>query len=130
MILYLLFSFAIITNPLRFSLQNKVKHHTIHAFHPYINRDEETNFVKLLHLNRNNSGFDETYKKNETLDHEILFRIKINLIKFTLLKQLYSHHIGEPVKLELIHDNRDLFTAPTYSINLSAGGLYKDWDFS
>jgi len=92
-------------------------------------KEEETDFVKLLQRYRNNSGYDETYKGNETADLEMLYRIKVNLIKFALLKQLESPNIGEAVKLQLIDENKHVLNSPGYAINISAGGLYKDWDF-
>jgi hypothetical protein len=142
---YILFLFAIITNKIAYGFRNKIAPNKIHIIRHYmnvismsneitnksnINIDEETDFANLLRLYRNNSGFDERYKGIETIDNEMFLRIKINLIKFALLKQLESHQIGEPVKLDLIHENRYLFDSPTYAINITAGGLYKDWDFS
>ena len=102
---------------------------TLHIDNNEKEEEEETDFIKLLQRYRNNSGYDETYKGNETADIEMLHRIKVNLIKFALLKQLESQNIGESGKLQLIDENKHLFDSPGYAINISAGGLYKDWDF-
>ena len=92
-------------------------------------KEEETDFFKLLQRYRNNSGLDETYKGNETVDTEMLHQIHINLIKFALLKQLESQNIVEEVKLQLLDENKHLFDSTGYATNITAGGLYKDWDF-
>jgi hypothetical protein len=92
-------------------------------------KEEETDFFKLLQRYRNNSGLDETYKGNETVDTEMLHRIQINLIKFALLKQLESQNIREAGKLQLLDENKHLFDSTGCAINITAGGLYRDWDF-
>jgi hypothetical protein len=94
------------------------------------NNQEETNMVKLLNKYKNTSGFDERYLKNNELDNELLKNIKISFIKYTLLKQLESSHISQNTKIEVIKENRYLFEEPANSINLTAGDLFKDWDFT
>lgn len=95
------------------------------------NSMEETNMEKLLKLYRNNSGFDETYSyKNETEDNDLLYNIKMSMIKYEIVKQLESPHVSENTKIELLHENRHLFDTPQYVKNITAGGLFTDWDFT
>lgn len=92
--------------------------------------NEETDMVKLLKNYKKNPGFDETYVYNKTIDNEIIKKIKISLINFDLLRKLNSSSISENTKLALINENRHLFEETRYSVNIEAGGLFKDWEFT
>jgi hypothetical protein len=74
-----------------------------------------------------NMAYLEDNKENTKI---ILDKIKNNHNKYVLLKQLESDKISMFEKLKRIEKNKELFPEQNpYITCLSAGGLFKDFDF-
>jgi hypothetical protein len=76
------------------------------------------------------NGCDERYENsNETdTDMETLLRIKTNMVKLDLLRNLQNDRIGITEKLALIENHESTFSERSVAYNMSAGGLWKDFN--
>ena len=81
---------------------------------------------------KENEGCDMTRpSENEEENTIILNKIRVNLKKQKLLQQLESKIISNLDKLKMIGENEELFSDKNkLMIDLSAGGLYNDFDFN
>jgi hypothetical protein len=90
------------------------------------------NIVKTPFYNKKeNEGFDMTRpSENEEENTIMLNKIRVNLKKQKLLQQLESKSVSNLDKLEMIEENKKLFSEKNkLMIDLSSGGLYNDFDF-
>ena len=90
------------------------------------------NIVKTPFYNKKeNEGCDTTRpSENEEENTIILNKIRVNLKKQKLLLQLENKSVSNLDKLEMIEENKKLFSEKNkLMIDLSSGGLYNDFDF-
>jgi hypothetical protein len=73
----------------------------------------------------NNTTTPITY---ETVTLEDIYRFNGYFYKFKLLKKLTSLEISELEKLATIEEHEIYNNKSKYTTDLTAGGLYKDWD--
>jgi hypothetical protein len=74
------------------------------------------------------NGCDERYENWNDTDMETLLRIKTNMVKLGLLRNLQDDRIGITEKLALIENHESTFGENSVSHNISAGGLWKDFN--
>jgi hypothetical protein len=74
------------------------------------------------------NGCDERYENSNETDTETLLRIKTNMIKLDLLRKLQGDRIGIIEKLALIENHESTFSERSVAYNMSAGGLWKDFN--
>jgi len=81
----------------------------------------ENTFIKL---NKNNTGNDERFNLNNSLNNEELELYKINLFfdKKKLLELLEKEDFSIMYKLDIVKKEN------IKQMNLNAGGLWKDWE--
>ena len=81
---------------------------------------------------KENEGCDMTRpSENEEENTIILNKIRVNLKKQKLLQQLEGKSVSNLDKLKMIEENKELFSEKNkLMIDLSAGGLYNDFDFN
>jgi len=95
-------------------------------------------------LNKNTDGCDHRYftanesfsiNNNtttiiayETVTLEDIYRFNGYFYKFKLLKKLTSPEISEAEKMKAIDVYQDYNNNSKYAVDLTAGGLYKDWN--
>lgn len=73
-----------------------------------------------------NEGY---HVNNETIDYNKISDIYINFYKKSLLNDLMNENIDINKKIEKINYYNDIFNYKIYESNISAGGLFDDWDF-
>ena len=92
----------------------------------------ETTFTPLKYNNglvdKHYSGCDCRFSNETETETELLYNITRNFRKMTLLRYLESPDISLNDKIETVRLNQEEESAKI-SINLKAGGLFKDWDF-
>jgi hypothetical protein len=78
---------------------------------------------KSLKINKGN------HVNNETIDYNKIYDIYINFYKKRLLTDLINENIDITKKIEDINFYNYIFNYKIYESNISAGGLFDDWDF-
>lgn len=73
------------------------------------------------------SGRDERYEE-DFVDQDLLCRIETNIIKLQLLNELTNPKISLSEKSILINSKKHLFYESGLTYNLSAGGLWDDFN--
>jgi hypothetical protein len=87
------------------------------------NNNELICIEKSLKINKGN------HVNNETIDCNKISDIYINFYKKSLLNDLMNENIDITKKIEKINYYNDNFNYKIYQSNISAGGLFDDWDF-
>ena len=94
--------------------------------------NRETPFTPLKYNNgivdKHYSGYDCRFGNETETETELLYNITRNFRKMALLRYLESPDISLNDKIETVRLNQEEESAKI-SINLKAGGLFKDWDF-
>ena len=67
---------------------------------------------------------------NETIDYNKISDIYINFYKKNLLNKLINENIDITKKIEDINFYNYIFNYKIYEANISAGGLFDDWNFN
>ncbi len=74
----------------------------------------------------NRSGVDERHVQNITLEKEELYNLYSIFNKMDTLTKLTSNLTSPSEKYKISSEVLDLFS---YDVNMTAGGLFDDWDF-
>jgi hypothetical protein len=78
-------------------------------------------------MHKNNSGHDERFQESPANDTELLSTIKLNMMKLDLLKLLEKKEDSIVNKMRIIEENKYLFDDSGMTYNISAGGLWNDF---
>jgi hypothetical protein len=74
------------------------------------------------------NGYDERHETSNETDTEMLTKIKTNMKKLDLLRKLQDNRTSFIEKLELIEIHDRTFGENSVRHNISAGGLWKDFN--
>ena len=85
-------------------------------------------FNDVISLKSSSSGYDGRFNLSSDIDYEKLRIISISFKKFHLLKRLEDPKISYYEKLEEI--NKNYVFDNEIKLNLTNGGLFKDWDMT
>lgn len=113
----LIFSFVTKKFLHRTVLNSRVNKNTDGCDHRYFTANESVAI--------NNATSQISY---EVVTLEDIYRFNVYFYKLRLLKKLTNPEISEPEKLNVINDHYGYNNKSKYTIDLTAGGLYKDWD--
>ena len=90
---------------------------------------QKQNYVRYrAFYNKEEDGCDMT-KENEYVSIGTLLRIKSYIRKLDILRYLQNNDVSQVEKINYIEQQEDLFHKPSISPNISAGGLFNDWDW-
>ena len=81
----------------------------------------------LINDGKDNEGIDIRYPTIENKNYEEQTKIYNNIEKLKLLRTLESYHYTLENRISRIRDYDYLFDSKK-SVDLTAGGLYNDWD--
>ena len=73
-------------------------------------------------------GFDERFNETEEVNNTFLSTIRMNYKKMGLLKTLENPNFSNISKLSHIEDYKRTIEPTVSSLNIKAGGLFKDWE--
>jgi hypothetical protein len=99
------------------------KSKSINIYDGYDHRYFNANNNSIL----NNTAIVKTEHQTSTL--EDMYRLNDYFYKFKLLKKLTSPTISEAEKLAEI-ERYESYNNSKYTVDLTAGGLYKDWEMT
>lgn len=84
--------------------------------------------LEPLDVKNNTRGCDNRYGAQSDSDTETILRIKTNIKKLELLRKLEDNRRGITEKLALIKTHDSTFGENSAAHNMSAGGLWKDFN--
>jgi hypothetical protein len=116
----LIFSFVAKQFLHRTSLNGRLNKNTDGCDHRYFTTNESFSFS----INNTNT----TPTTHEAFTSEDMYRFNCYFYKFKLLKKLTSPELSEPEKLAEIERYEGYNNNSKYKVDLTAGGLYKDWE--
>jgi hypothetical protein len=73
-------------------------------------------------------GFDARFNETDVVNNTFLSTIRINYKKMALLKTLENPNLSNMTKLSYIEDYIRPNEPTVSSLNIKAGGLFKDWE--